>query len=309
MPPTSPSSAATAGSAHADHPLRPSSACAPATASSTSAPGSAATSSSAPAAARHVVALDYAADEVVETRATSARWSPTARSRPTSSSASCAATPPGCRSRRLVRRRHHVRGARAHPGRRRRDRRDGPGAASRAAVRRHRAELDARVVNWKLSPTSTTHPRASAATCASTPPPSCGRSCVRRPRRRRLPPRPRPALAVLVAEVRGRPRRDDHPRSASTGSSSSGTSSSSPAPPASPSGCWHPCSARAPCSTPQAATHRRPATAHPHAATSARRTEPTDREHDPRHPRRAVGRRGHRHRPSTSPAAPDSRAA
>ncbi len=45
-----------------------------------------------------VVALDYAADEVVGTRDTFAAMVTPARSRPSATSACCAATPPGCRS-------------------------------------------------------------------------------------------------------------------------------------------------------------------------------------------------------------------
>jgi hypothetical protein len=98
-----------------------------------------------------VVALDYAADEVVQTRATLGgmvdageididRFGSAARRRH-----------PAAVRRRLVRRRDHLRGARAHPGRRRGDRRDGPGPQAGRPLRGDRAGLVPREVNWMLS--------------------------------------------------------------------------------------------------------------------------------------------------------------
>ena len=81
----------------------------------------------------------------------------------------------------------------------------------------------------------------------------------------RHPPRPRPALAVLVAEVRRRRQRRRPPaRRRATGGSSSGTSSTGPARPGSPSACCRRCSARASSSTgPDATTTRWPRGAWP----------------------------------------------
>jgi SAM-dependent methyltransferase len=65
------------------------------------------------------------------------------------------------------------------------------------------------VVNWKLSDEYHAPKSVGGHVRIYTPHRAAGEAARRRPRRRRLPPRPRPALAVLVAEVRGRttPRR------------------------------------------------------------------------------------------------------
>ena len=123
----------------------------------------------------------------------------------------------------------HQRGARAHPGRRRRDRRAGARAASPAARSPPPCRRGSPRRSTGCSATSTTRRRASAATCAST------RATELKAKlrsagleRHRQPPRPRAALAVLVAEVRGRPaQRRPSAGEASTASCSSGRSSSS----------------------------------------------------------------------------------
>ena len=126
-----------------------------------------------------VVALDYAADEVVQTRATVGAMVEAGEITVEDFSRRAAgrrhATPV---RRRDVRRRHHVRGARAHPGRRRRDHRDGPRAWRRAARSRRRSRAGSPRRSTGCCPTSTTRRRASAVTCASTPSPSSERSCA-----------------------------------------------------------------------------------------------------------------------------------
>ena len=67
------------------------------------------------------------------------------------------------------------------------------------------------VVNWKLSDEYHAPEERRRARAHLHPHRAAGQAARRRPGRRRLPPRARAPLAVLVAEVRRRPRRDDHP--------------------------------------------------------------------------------------------------
>ena len=245
---------------------------------STSAPASAATPSSSPAAAARVVALDYAADEVVGTRATrSRRWSRPARSPTSATSACCAATPRGCRSPTAP----STASSRARCSST--SRTTSPRSPRWCAcckpggdVRGHGADVVAREDQLDAVATSTTRRRASAGTCASTRATEL-KAKLRAAglRRHRQPPRPRPALAVLVAEVRRRAcNDDDHPLGrAATSGSSSGTSSSSRARTRIADACCRRCSARASCvyATQAWPTSRRETVAHDRAARPPRR--------------------------------------
>ncbi len=129
--------------------------------------------------------------------------------------------------RRLVRRGHRRRDPRAHAGRRRRHGRDRPGAAPRRDRRGHRARLAARadllgavrrVPRGARRPRPHLHPRRAHRQADRGRPDALGAS-----------PRARPALPLLVAEVRGRRARRRPPRRprATTGCWS-GTSCASP---------------------------------------------------------------------------------
>ena len=126
--------------------------------------------SSSPGAASSVVALDHAADEVDSTRDTFAAMVEAGEVTVKDLVGVLRDVMTRAVRGRVLRRRHHVRGARAHPRRRQGDRRADPGAAPWRPARRHRAAMVAR--DGQLDAVDEYHRERSAATCASTRRPS-----------------------------------------------------------------------------------------------------------------------------------------
>ena len=154
-----------------------------------------------------VVAFDYADAELRRCATPSARWSTPARSTP----GGCAGTVQGDATRLPfadgdVRPGHRVRGPRAHPRRRRRAAPSCAGCCDRAARSPSPSRPGCPSGSAGRCRTSTTRRSWPAATSASTASRAARKLAGAGLRRPALPPRPRPALAVLVAALRRRAR-------------------------------------------------------------------------------------------------------